>query len=90
MYERGPIAAELEELRAASVTKEREIDRLTRENVRLMEDLRRAGGRVAGAGRGISANQAAEPPLDRASINQTLVNSLWARARMSNNNNQQP
>ena len=43
VYERGPIAEELEELRASSVDQTREINRLTRENNRLRDENRRAG-----------------------------------------------
>ena len=42
IYERGPIQQELLELRDNSVTQTREINRLTRENVKVSEDLRTA------------------------------------------------
>ena len=51
IYNRGPIAQELHELRASTADQAMEITRLTRENVRLMDDLRRAEGIVIGAGR---------------------------------------
>ena len=89
IYDRGPIAQELHELREQSVGQTREINRLTRENTRLMEDLRRAEAIVGGVARRHPRHQIGHPPPDRATINQTLVNNLFNRARMNGGGNVQ-
>ena len=87
IYDRGPIAEELKELRANSVAKDMEIQRLTRENTRVMESLRRAESVVSGAGRKHVTHEIGHPPADRSSITQTFVNNLWDRSKQAKQQN---
>jgi hypothetical protein len=80
IYDRGPIQQELQELRSSEVTSTMEINRLTRENVKLHDDLRRAEAVVPDAGRRHSRHEAGHPPPERASARQTFVNNMWVRS----------
>ena len=81
IYDRGPIEQELRELRQGSVTNTKEINRLTRENVRLMTDVRRADAVVTDTSRSHPRHEQGHPPQQRATITQTFVNNLFARSR---------
>ena len=86
IYERGPIQQELLELRDNSVTQTREINRLTRENASISDDLRRAEKAVSTVHRRHQPHEIGHPPLtaqerararavqipERASITQTF------------------
>ena len=87
IYDRGPIEQELNELRVGSFVSEREIDRLTRENTRLMEGIRRADAMVPNASRVHARHEPGHPPQERSSITQTFVNNLFQRARGDQNHN---
>lgn len=83
VYERGPVKQELIELREGSVTKDREIAKLERENSRLKADLKRAQAVVADAGRRHSPHAVGHPSPERASINQHFINNLFDRAKQA-------
>ena len=90
VYERGPVAEELEELRASSVDQTREINRLTRENNRLRDENRRAGLGSSGIRPRQPAHLIGHPEMERATITQNAVNNLFDRARRSTVNQYQP
>ena len=81
IYDRGPIAEELHELRQSGVTNNVELNRLQRENTRLHANLRRAEGIVTDAGRRIPRHDPGHPPVERSSITQTNINHLFERSR---------
>ena len=83
VYERGPIQEELIELREGSVTKEREIASLQRENRRLKADLNRSEAIVANAGRRHAPHPPGHPHEERATINQHFINTLFDNAKTS-------
>ena len=81
IYDRGPIEEELQQLRAGEVSNTMEVNRLTRENVKLHDELRRAESIVTDAGRRHPRHEAGHPPPERASARQTFVNNMWVRSR---------
>ena len=87
VYERGPIQEELMELREGSVTKEREIARLVRENNRIKADLHRANAIVSNAGKRHAPHPPGHPQQERATINQHFINTLFDNAKASRQNN---
>jgi hypothetical protein len=60
-----------------------ELNRLERENTRLLESLRRAEAIVADAGRRQPRHEAGHPPVERSSITQTNINHLFERSRQA-------
>ena len=89
IYNRGPVAEELQQLRQQTTLQIQEINRLTLENTRLMDDLRRADAIVEGAGRRHQEHPVGHPASERATITQTYVNSLFQRSRESGRRNQE-
>ena len=79
VYDRGIVAEELYDLRLSSSTKDREIDRLTRENEQLRRSLRRAEAIVADAGRKHPRHPVGHPPSNQMSFNQANIDELFNR-----------
>ena len=88
IYNRGPVAEELQQLRQQTSLQIQEINRLTLENTRIMDDLRRADSIVVGAGSRHQEHPVGHPPQERSSITQTYVNSLFQRSRESGRRNE--
>ena len=95
IYERGPIQQELLELRDNSVSQTREINRLTRENANISEDLRTAESMLKVRARRHEPHEIGHPPMNaeeraranaaqfpaRSSITQTLVNNMFRKSQ---------
>ena len=64
IYERGPIQQELLELRDNSVSQTREINRLTRENANISEDLRTAESMLNLRARRHEPHEIGHPPMN--------------------------
>ena len=90
IYDRGPVAEEMQQLRQQSALQIQEVNRLTLENTRVMDDLRRAEAIVAGAGRRYPQHQPGHPLAERPSITQTYINQMWSQARQQGRRNNEP
>ena len=101
IYDRGPIQQELQDLREGNVRNTAEINRLTRENANISEDLRTAERMLHGVHRKHPRHEIGHPPLteeeqrkdrlaqipERASITQTFVNNMFQKSQKASRQN---
>jgi len=87
VYDRGPVAEELQQLEQQSTLQIQEINRLTLENTRVMTDLRSVEALVANNNRRHPPHEPGHPPVNRSSITQTYINNMWRTAQQQGQRN---
>ena len=81
IYDRGPVAEEMQNLRHLNRQNIQEIQRINMENEALQDSVRRAQAIVPNAGRRHQRHLIGHPELERATITQNAINHLFERSR---------